>query len=163
MPMIWTDDADKIVIDGWKAGDSLGDIAAKLMAAGFPGVNRNMVVGRRWRLSKRHEMARPQKPQKPRLAPSPPRELAAPVKRVKRVRGVTHDNGVAYLKSGDGCKAILDKRGPDGLPMCCGKQRITLKGAEMPTPYCDVHHKLYNNPATTKDTRWQRQLNSATT
>ena len=157
--MIWTDEADKIVIDGWKAGDSLGDIAAKLIAAGFPGVNRNMVVGRRWRLSKRHEMARPPKPQKPR-APSPPRELAAPIKRIK-VRAVTHDNGVAYMKMRDGCRAILDKRGPDGLPMCCGKQRITLKGAEMPTPYCDVHHKLYNNPATTKDVRWQRQLSSA--
>jgi hypothetical protein len=163
MPMIWTTTADEIVIAGWKAGDPMGHIVAKLIAAGFPGVNKNMVVGRRWRLSKQTGLERPTKPQVSNLPRTTPRATRVLSVTRRERQFVSHGDGVAYMKLRDGCKAILDKRGPDGLLMCCGKQRVTLNGDALPTPYCDDHHRIYNNPQTPKDgEKWRKQQSSVT-
>jgi len=54
-------------------------------------------------------------------------------------------NGVEYLdRRENGCRALLDKRGRWGLPMCCGvTQAKDAFGTN--TSYCAKHLKLYTN------------------
>lgn len=50
--------------------------------------------------------------------------------------------GVEYLKNATGCKAILsDRRGSDGLPLCCGRPRF-VNGSE--SVYCRLHHRRFH-------------------
>ena len=61
-----------------------------------------------------------------------------------RVRApVRHDRGVPYLQLERWhCKALLDARGRDGLPMCCGRERCRDANG-IQTPYCADHLQLY--------------------
>lgn len=53
-------------------------------------------------------------------------------------------NGVNYLDNPEnGCKAILNQIGTDGLRMCCGRSRADFTGVR--SPYCPTHHRLYNH------------------
>ena len=153
--MIWTPDADRILSEHWRRGDSVAQIIEGLNAAGYHRITVNMVVGRRWRLSKRTGLQR-EKPVQREKVQRTKRVLAAPV--VRRVREfVTHDKGVNYSALTEaGCKALLDKRGSDGLMMCCGKLRCDDADGVL-TAYCDDHHKVYNNPS--KVAKWLKPLN----
>jgi hypothetical protein len=122
---MWTKAADQLLIKLWGEGKSMSDMADEL------GVTRGALAGRKRRLSEMgHAFDERETPlvfQK--AAPPPP---------PKRNGVVHHDNGIEYLKlTEDGCKAILDKRGSDGLSMCCGKQR------EQGKPYCPGHVVKY--------------------
>ena len=52
-----------------------------------------------------------------------------------------HIVGVEYLKNNVGCKAILDRRGSDGLPMCCGAPRMVNGTTSV---YCRLHYKRFH-------------------
>ena len=56
---------------------------------------------------------------------------------------VRHDRGVPYLQLERWhCKALLDARGRDGLPLCCGRERCKdVNGIQ--TPYCAEHLEKY--------------------
>jgi hypothetical protein len=101
-------------------------------------VNRNACVGRKHRLEKQGVVFEPHVP--PPAKPRVRSVTSRPPKPIREVKPVKHDEGVDYLKNGpDGCKAILDKRGRDGLHMCCGRLRYYGR------PYCEYHDSIYNN------------------
>ena len=43
------------------------------------------------------------------------------------------------------CKAVLDKRGDDGLFMRCGRERVRV-GNSFVSAYCAFHDQLFNKP-----------------
>ena len=125
--MSWDRAADQLLMKLWREGKSMSEMAGQL------GVTRGAIAGRKRRLTELgHEFEERETP------------AAFVALRPPKVNGVAHhDNGVEYLQlSPDGCKAILDKRGSDGLSMCCGKLRDGGK------PYCPGHVAKYG----TKDT-----------
>jgi hypothetical protein len=65
-----------------------------------------------------------------------------PISAFRRLAPVRHDRGVPYLQLERWhCKALLDGRGRDGLPLCCGRLRWR------DTPYCSDHLQLYTTHA----------------
>jgi hypothetical protein len=151
--MIWTDEADDILIRLWDETGSLDAIAIGLNEAGFA-VTKNSVSGRRHRLPREAfkrdisayaaEIARP-KPAAPwrshqkKVTPmtdqpkKPPPTPTVPF----------HEHqGIDYLDLQSwGCKAIMDRRSEDGwrLHKVCG--RLRLEGS----PYCRDHLRLYTS------------------
>jgi len=150
--MDWTDDADRLLVSLWQAGGTLNSVRDDMLEAGY-NVTRNSIVGRKNRLKlmgvdiqvrpravQPRRIAQMQQQRQQRALPPtpPPTLLAFPVAPV-----ADHDDGVDYLENGpDGCKALLEKRGSYGLPMCCGKQRVyDFDGSR--SSYCSLHHRLY--------------------
>lgn len=131
--MNWTAAADQLLMTLWQEGRSMADIADELETS------RGAIAGRKRRLSERGH-------------PFAAREPAFPFKAAelpKRNGVVLHDDGIDYLQLGpDGCKAILDKRGKDGLWMCCGKPRQRDK------PYCPGHVAAYGPPDKRSEHSW---------
>jgi len=137
--MKWDSTADNMLVTLWAQGVTMAGIAQQLTAAGYP-CKRSAIAGRKRRLALRgHEFEEREVPavfQKERFI-NPPSTVAPPVD----TGCVRHDMGVDYTAlSSKGCKAILDQRGSDGLPMCCGKLR------QDGSSYCAGHTKRYFNP-----------------
>jgi hypothetical protein len=148
--MIWTVDADDLLIKLWNEGGSLGYVAAGMQRAGYV-VSRNAVAGRKHRimiatratLFKRtttviHTVKAP--PQRIQRSKPMPEKVRPPTIEELQARA-SNIEGVEYLSNpNNGCKAILDKRGGEwALSMCCGRLR---SGG---SPYCRVHLALYTN------------------
>lgn len=142
--MIWTDEADKLLIARWYAGASMTQVTEALKAAGHDIQTRNEVAGRMWRLKQKGvvivrgpvPLTRKQRTMPPK--PIPVTERALRLKYQPPPGTVRHDKGVEYLKNTEnGCKAILDKRGRHGLHLVCGKLRCELDGVR--SPYCEDH------------------------
>jgi hypothetical protein len=158
MPMMWTPEADSILVKLWDEGASMAAIAAELRQAGFD-ANRNMVAGRRNRL-KGHNVAMVMRSRPPPKFKLPQRRR--PKKRIKLVsvsnvaskKPVTTDEvdrvqkqpGVDYLDNA-GCKALLTKRsGPWNLQMCCGLPTgVDFEGRS--SVYCQTHFRLFTQPS----------------
>jgi hypothetical protein len=152
--MIWTDEADDILIRLWDETGSLDAIAIGLNEAGFP-VTRNSVAGRRHRLPREAfrrdisayalEIARP-KPELPRR--SHQKKVTPmtdePKKPIVPTVPFHEHRGIDYLELQPwGCKAIMsDRSGEDswGLQKVCGLRRYG------DSPYCRNHFKLYTAP-----------------
>jgi len=136
--MKWTAAADQLLVTLWGKGLTLEGVAEGMTEQGYE-VEKNAIAGRRHRLLKKGTVfdERPYRSPQPR-APSATRAI-------REVKPVDHDEGVEYLKNGpNGCKAILNKRGSDGLAMCCGRLRYNGR------PYCETHLKMYCNIAKEK-------------
>jgi hypothetical protein len=105
------------------------------------GLTRNAVIGKTHR-----EKIRLQTP--PRAAAEPkPRSADAPITPFRVLAPVRHDRGVPYLQLERWhCKALLDQRGRDGLPLCCGRRRCR-DAHDIQTPYCAEHFIQYTAPA----------------
>ena len=120
----------------WKAGGSLTTVAAAMTKALGVEVTRGAVSGRRMRLGMANErrFTAPRKPRAVRLV------------KTTMLRAPERPGEVEYLDlPGDGCKAVLEKRGAYGLRMCCGKLRaLTDKGSL--SPYCEDHTKQFATP-----------------
>lgn len=68
--------------------------------------------------------------------------MAFPVRAVAR-----DDRGVPYLQLERWhCKALLEQRGKDGLPLCCGRQRCRDANGSR-APYCAEHLAAYTTRA----------------
>lgn len=70
---------------------------------------------------------------------------------------VRHDRGVPYLQAEHWhCKALLEGRGRDGLPLCCGRQRCCDANGSL-TPYCVEHLQRYTTqrPSATVRPHWR--------
>jgi hypothetical protein len=135
----WTDQADALLVELWRAGHDMQRIADMLTAAGHGEFTRNMIAGRKHRLRIKGVDL------KVRSEPMPfvmaKRRAALSAIAPKADAPVEHDRGVEYMKLGpDGCKAILDWRGSDGLSMCCGKKRLDAE------PYCAAHTRAFTAP-----------------
>lgn len=128
-------------------------------------ISRNMVIGKLHRIGirGRHPIVekKPAPVQRPRLVPRRPvYEMPPPVAEAEAPPPMIDNiasSGVEYLVAPAwGCKAILGKRGSDGLSMCCGQPRgLNEKGGE--SAYCPAHHRLYNVPRALTERRWQSQ------
>lgn len=152
----WTEEADALLIQLWDEGGSFAYVMEGLRAAGF-NVSRNAIAGRKNRLGEgrfQRKTARPTKTWKlfvPRAEPPPPRPAAPKLERrdanAAELEELYLNSGVRYLDLRRGrCKAILDKRGPDDLPMCCGKPcGLDYHGAD--SVYCSGHFRLYHMTA----------------
>jgi len=151
--MIWTPEADALLVSLWNEGGSLQYVASGLQRAGYV-VTRNSIAGRRHRIMGQAKFARP--------SHSIPTKVASPEKRPPTKRSTSHMTipknkpmtvseinsvitehiGIDYLDQvPDGCKAILDKprSGPWHLQKVCGLPRC--EGS----PYCVAHFRLYHN------------------
>ena len=80
----------------------------------------------------------------------------APISAFRVRPPVRHDRGVPYLQLERWhCKALLDARGRDGLPLCCGRERCKdVNGIQ--TPYCAEHLQLYTSRAAYVPRRYRR-------
>jgi hypothetical protein len=155
--MIWTVDADSLLVKLWDEGGSLGYVAEGMRRAGYA-VTRNAVAGRKHRLliARAAKFTRTTPHSSHTIRPQPFVKLR-PIQRSKlmteKVRPPTIEElqaraqnieGVEYLSNPiNGCKAILDrpKGGEWMLAMCCGKPRNNG------SPYCRTHLALYTNAA----------------
>ena len=137
--MIWTADADALMLKLWEKGLSIRQIAIEMGGQGY-NVSRNMIAGRKHRLK---APPPPIKVQKERMMTKP----KLPPKPVQVVDLTTH-KGVDYLaNSADGCKAIMPTRsGKWQLQMVCGvTQGFDHNGSR--SSYCPAHLRLYTNQA----------------
>jgi hypothetical protein len=154
--MDWTDEADALLIKLWDEGGSLKYIAEEMTKLGYP-LTRNAIAGRKHRLQQRLSRApgtrattivtrpKPKNFQRREPMQGPQRPPTRPVT-AQELDALISNKGVEYLKSpGWGCKALLDKRGSDGLPMVCGRPKgLDFNGA--PSSYCTTHFRLYHYP-----------------
>ena len=122
--MIWTDDADRLLIHLWNKGGTLRSMAADMQAAGYD-LTRNSIAGRKSRLpnaaftlrlvpgtrrpktARRPQRSKPvdEKSKKPPLTNDPPVPVEPPF-------DLSTWEGIPYLElKSDGCKAVMDERG----------------------------------------------------
>jgi len=143
-PPPWPDEANKILREMWQAGQSIDQIADALATAGYV-FTRNAIIGRRWRLHQKSPLARDRRPaRKP--YPQRSKQMSRP-QTPKPEPAPEPSDGVDYMAlTEDGCKAIRDDIGADGLHRCCGKFRVQF--SEGRSSYCPTHHRLYNNVPT---------------
>ena len=164
---VWTEDMDQLLITLWAQGDSLGVIADKFREAGHGYFTRNAIAGRRWRLKGKFDIVRdPNVVQRARRAKiivmkeQYAKQTVPAPKPKPKPKPKLNGGGVEYLLN-DGCKALLDKRGSDGLPMCCGELRCyatTENGEQSLAAYCLDHYRKYHQPhVARKATPWQSQ------
>jgi hypothetical protein len=157
--VIWTADADNLLIRLWDEGCSLANVADGMARAGYI-VTRSACAGRRHRLSRAafKRTGGAIKIIRERKLPPPPKRKRSnnmtltPSRRPltsAEVAALTSHQGVEYLAN-TGCKAIMSGRGgPWALPMVCGKRRgYDYNGS--PSPYCPTHYRLYTNPQAAK-------------
>ena len=84
---------------------------------------------------------------RPPAAETPRRPIDAPISAFRVRAPVRHDRGVPYLQAERWhCKALLEARGRDGLPLCCGRERCRDANGSQ-TPYCAEHLQLYTTHA----------------
>jgi hypothetical protein len=150
----WTDEADELLRKLWEAGGSLATVAYDMSLAGYV-VSRNAISGRKWRLAMVRPFDRPSrlrpkailvKHRKPKMLDATKPVVTKQVK-AKPVKHKEPQNGINYLEQTDeSCKAILDRRGTDGLPMVCGKLRLGVEGEGRREPYCYEHFIKYTTP-----------------
>jgi len=147
--MIWTDEADALLIRLWDEGGSLSLVAEGMQQAGYV-VSRNAIAGRRHRLRsrafKRGDGVAAIKVAKPKRVRSKRSTRVMLIKKQAITTISIADNeGVDYLSNPKhGCKAILDKRprsGPWLLQRVCGLPRFGE------SPYCREHYELYTTAA----------------
>jgi hypothetical protein len=154
--MIWTDEADDLLIRLWDEGGSLGYVANGMKQAGYV-VSRNAVSGRRHRLPPeafRRETTTAIKPvRETKPKPPPPRsnevvKVAArkPVS-IAEVDALSKHIGVEYLEQTSfGCKAIMPSRGGTWeLQRVCGKPRGPDYNGNR-SSYCPTHFRMFTNP-----------------
>jgi len=144
--MDWTDEADAMLRNLWEAGGTLTTVSRDMAQAGYT-FSRNAISGRKWRLAKSSPFVRtePVRKYSPRPRASGGRLKMGTIKPpMEIIERVEPEDGVNYLDNTEvGCKAILDKRGDDGLRMVCGRTRADFDGSR--SPYCPTHHQRYNN------------------
>lgn len=149
--LAWSDEIDQLLIKLWDEGGSLQSVAADMQKLGY-NVTPNSIAGRRHRLKGRFAAVRPPKQPKQRK-PKPTNEnrskpmtiiASRPTLTKGQIDAINRDEGVNYLDNPEnGCKAILDARGSDGLRKCCGKPRVDdFTGPR--SPYCAAHTRLYS-------------------
>lgn len=156
--MIWTPEADALLIQLWDQGGSLAYVADGMNKAGYQ-VSRNAVSGRRHRLT--HEAfsrdtktyatttinpakQRPFKQRSNNMNDQPKPIPKKPVT-ISAIEQIAQHDGIDYLDlPPNGCKAILDlpRGGRWQLHPVCGLPR--LEGS----PYCRGHYMLYTPPQT---------------
>lgn len=146
--MIWTDEADEILIRLWDEGKSLSYVTAGMNEAGYS-VTRNAIAGRKHRLPPEafKRIARSQ----PVVARSLPatrvrargkKPMTDKEPKEPKVDPMLTNKGVEYLElPAWGCKAILNERSEEGwkLHKVCGLRRVDG------SPYCRGHLRLYTN------------------
>jgi len=162
--IVWTAEIDAILIRLWNEGGSLRYVAAEMNRLGYP-VTRNAIAGRRHRMPKysferdagsyaaitisaaKPKVLKPRKPKKPKPINDQGSNIMPFPETISTAGTVDHDDGVEYLlNSENGCKALLDARGSDGLPKCCGRPRgLDYRGSK--SSYCQMHYRqFHHNP-----------------
>lgn len=148
--MLWTKEADRLLIKLWDSGGGLDYCADELRKAGYD-ATRGAVAGRRHRLPlgtfkrppgpshTKVRTAKLQSKRKPVSAPVPRRPTEQEVAALDRVRGVD------YFDNVNGCAATLEKRGRLGLPMVCGEP-VTDDYVGNRSSYCLTHFRLFHHP-----------------
>lgn len=154
--MIWTAEADALMIQLWDQGGSLGYVARGLCDAGYK-VTRNAVAGRKHRMKvtafhRKTVSIKTVKKSKPINRPRRTHmsQKAAPKTLSEVVDEMSRWPGVDYLDlPHDGCRAILNQpRGGDWmLQKVCGKKRTRDANGNR-SSYCVAHLRMYCNPAT---------------
>jgi hypothetical protein len=134
----------------WNRGETLARISLVMRDAGYD-LSRSAIAGRKHRLSagkpveRRVRLNRPKKgkPQRSKTVDNRVNWKKPPPPPVVDTFDLSTWSGIEYLKlREDGCKAIMDGRGADGLPLVCGRHRgVDLKGNR--SPYCSAHIRLY--------------------
>jgi hypothetical protein len=163
--MIWTNEADELLLKLWMEGKSMLRTSLAMRSAGYD-VTRNAIAGRVWRLKHNHGItikgrAAPMnfdeeqqykkstdkpKPSQAEIDEAAQSRLATIMK--KASKAVMNEEPVDYLENHFGCKALLDQRGgPWNLPMCCGRPRgYDAEGRR--SVYCQDHFNLFHNHPT---------------
>jgi hypothetical protein len=148
--MIWTEEADALLIKLWDEGGTLTKVADGMAASGY-NVSRSAISGRRSRIGRARfarQYHREQTMTEPRVRNRRAPIGVAPIEPDLPPPPVMRCEGVNYLDNPeDGCKAILDVIGTDGLRMVCGMLRGN-DWAGSRSPYCRKHYKLFHNPPT---------------
>jgi hypothetical protein len=155
--MIWTGQADALLLKVWKEGGKMTDVAAAMVEAGYD-VSRNSIAGRLHRLKKLDATSTDRDTDlcAPKIKPSP-KPRAKPMKMIdptppkrgpvtaEQIATLEQNEGVDYLEN-EGCKAVLPKRsGKWKLQMCCGRPfGLDFNGAM--SSYCPTHFRLYSSP-----------------
>jgi len=137
----WTEDRIKRLTMLWNMG-----LSAAQASAHFPGQSRNSIIGKWVRLGLRRGTnghvtpgaGRPPAASRPRVKTSKPLPPPEPIDE-------DHEP-VAYSEASEShCRALLDRRGPDGLLMCCGRQRMrwAYPDGAFVSSYCPRHDRQY--------------------
>lgn len=139
----WNDELVGFVKESLLIGLTRREIATEM------GVSTNAICGKAWRLQLAPAVAVPKRnappPRSARPAPRPPRPVASkPKGEVKPPRPAKPEptlpgkRPVPFLKRRPGqCACILDARGKDGLPFCCGAAVIPRKS------WCAAHYAIF--------------------
>lgn len=148
--MLWSAEADELLIRLWDEGGSLSYVANGMTQAGYV-VSRNSVSGRRHRLPrecfKRDLSAHAIDRIAPRARKTNKPKKTRPMTERKPVIDLSTHEGIDYLDLQPWqCKAIIDgpRAGPWLLHKVCGLPR--LHGL----PYCRGHNRLYTSPASVR-------------
>jgi hypothetical protein len=161
--MIWTEEADSLLIKLFDEGGSYGYVAEGMKARGY-NVSRNAIAGRKFRIAPKQVFRRqsplplktippkaihPVRPSnQPRSTQMSDKAATAPQQITEKdIEAIRTWEGVDYLAlPNNGCKAILDR--PRGgqwlLQKVCGKPRATDANGNR-SSYCKVHMSLYSN------------------
>jgi hypothetical protein len=129
--LTWTAAADAMFRGLWNKGLSFRLIAIEMTAAGYR-ATRSSLGSRKRDLKNKGFNARVRQ-----IAPPKP---SFPV--VKFSPTPVFGDAVPFVKN-NGCRAIMSGRGPDGLALCCGRQRC--HDSDGLTSYCREHYQLYIN------------------
>jgi len=146
----WTEDRVELLKKLFNDG-----LSSTVAAKHFPGQTRNGVIGKWTRLGLKRGKEKPTTtikeprprvvrrssfrsycPAKPGVIPTIPvaPEIIGPHQPVTFSDLADHQ-----------CKAVLDKRGDDGLFMRCGRERVRIDNSFI-SAYCAFHDRLFNRP-----------------
>jgi hypothetical protein len=149
--LIWTDQADSLLIRLWDEGGSLAYVARGMSEEGYV-VSRNAVAGRKHRLKlddfrRKTLPIKTVKPEKPINSPRRRRMTTPKQPTIKDLEDLSRWEGIDYLDlTPNGCKAILNTRGGQWmLSKVCGRLRGYDANGNR-SSYCKLHMKLYCNP-----------------
>jgi hypothetical protein len=126
-------------------------------------VSRNAIISKLGRMKIEHvgvqvtarkRAKREPKPKMVTIKPVKPALFEVPIEIIDDIEVPAMIDGVAsagvdYLANPSwGCKALLDRRGSDGLFMMCGQRRCVTQrqGVEVDSAYCEEHHRLFHKP-----------------
>ena len=153
MDTIWTDTRIAIVKKMWKAGSSAREIADRLGSE----ISRNAVIGKVTRLKLTRSSNNTPSSGRRRKKVSPMTKRASPtrstpfidptgrtVEQPPRVETVMTCEPVEYLQLREQhCRALLDRRGSDGLLLSCGSRRLEKPSGGYASSYCPGHDLLF--------------------
>lgn len=145
--MEWDDRADTLIVKLWNDGRTLTLIAEEMRKAGYADLTRNMVAGRKHRMSPAL-FHRPRKPPTQTRLPQRSKQHVTMTQELKDSVEPPEVEGIEYLAMRDHhCKATLDRRDKHwGLPLICGKPRTKANGVYS-SSYCAFHlHAFHNVP-----------------